>query len=268
MSENQVLACRNKINEALGEKSSTYWSLVKNWLKQIYSEEELNMKAQKMFEDCTLHLSFMVALKNRILKKSTFEPANLADYVPMYQTQPGPYLYGNSAVQVQSYSSKELFLPDKAMVLGRLLIALDDELEDATESAAEMIVEATHMFLKNLLTSIFTKYRSYNTYAGAKYNVGCPVPNPWYSTRLTEELDESTFANADERHFIDPNPDETERRKLYASSTSDKSKCKKAPITVDQVYDVLRSHKGTIPNYSIFAMARERISMDLEDSDE
>lgn len=261
MSENQVLEYKNEINKTLGKESSTYWAFIKKWLKQIYTEEELNALCLRMFrrsENFMLHNNFMMALKNRIYLKATFGPAQVNDYVPIHPCNPRTYLYGNKALQPETYSSEEKFLPDRAMVLGRLLIALDDDLEDATEAAAEMIVEASQTFLKCFVKSILTKYRSYSSYEGVKYNIGRPVPNPWHEGSINE------LARAGDRSCFRMNLEEFERTKMFAASTSERGK---KPLTVKQIYDALKADKGILPNHSIYAMAIEGIMTGLGDSE-
>ncbi|XP_026465823.1 transcriptional adapter 1-like [Ctenocephalides felis] len=279
---NQVYICKNNINKTLGNKSTEYWSNIKKWLKHIYTEEELTTKNRLLFdkaEDIYLHINFMVALKTKLLlpqvtntapsrhktskrrskkhpkKKPLFEPAQIQDYAPLKQNQTNHFLYANGSVHVQTYSAQELFLPDKAMVLGRLLVAMGDEIEDATEGAAEMIVQASHIFLKNVLSGILSKYKAYKTINNnVKYDVGIDIPDPLF--RIPPEV-AVTF----------PNPDKLDQLKNYAISSSKPKKEDRKQITVDQVYDAIRLHRNLIANHSVFSLSVERISLELDNED-
>jgi len=78
-------------------------------------------------------------------------------------------------------SAQELLLPDRTFVLARLILAAwENNMDGAEENTALIVIAATQIFLKNILTAIFTRRKGYAVRDGTFiYNIGEPVPSSW-----------------------------------------------------------------------------------------
>lgn len=78
-------------------------------------------------------------------------------------------------------SAQELVLPDRTFVLARLMLAAwENNMDGAEDNTAHIVIAATQIFLKNILTAIFTRRKGYATRDGSFiYNIGEPVPSSW-----------------------------------------------------------------------------------------
>jgi len=78
-------------------------------------------------------------------------------------------------------SAQELVLPDRTFVLARLMLAAwENNMDGAEEDTAHIIIAATQIFLKNILTAIFTRRKGYSVRDNSFiYNIGEPVPSLW-----------------------------------------------------------------------------------------
>lgn len=76
-------------------------------------------------------------------------------------------------------SAQELILPDKTFVLARLMLAAwENNMDGAEENTAHIIIAAMQIFLKNILTAIFTRRKGFSVREHSFiYNIGEPVPS-------------------------------------------------------------------------------------------
>lgn len=76
---------------------------------------------------------------------------------------------------------QEIFLPDHALVVGRFMLAAWElGLEGADDEAADLIVVAVQMFLKNILSTVVSQRKGYKIRKQCfMYDIGGDVPNMW-----------------------------------------------------------------------------------------
>lgn len=88
---------------------------------------------------------------------------------------------GDEPIGASRSSAQELVLPDRTFVLARLMLAAwENNMDGAEENTAQIIIAATQVFLKNILTAMFTRRKGFtaksNTFI---HNIGEPVPSSW-----------------------------------------------------------------------------------------
>ena len=78
-------------------------------------------------------------------------------------------------------SAQELVLPDRTFVQARLMLAAwENNMDGAEENTAHIIIAAMQIFLKNILTAIFTRRKGFAVRDDSFiYDIGEPVPNSW-----------------------------------------------------------------------------------------
>ena len=80
------------------------------------------------------------------------------------------------------FCSRDLTLPDSALIHGRMLVAaweagLDLGCED---KAIEMVLQATHNFLRQLVVAVITTRKGYRLRENRLvHSIGLPTLNPW-----------------------------------------------------------------------------------------
>ncbi|XP_012270832.1 transcriptional adapter 1-like isoform X2 [Orussus abietinus] len=109
--------------------------------------------------------------------KSNFEPADM--YVEVLGQVSSPV--GDEPIGANRSSAQELVLPDRTFVLARLMLAAwENNMDGAEESTAHIVIAATQLFLKNVLTAILTRRKGYSVTEGTFiHNIGEPVPCSW-----------------------------------------------------------------------------------------
>jgi len=88
---------------------------------------------------------------------------------------------GDEPIGANRSSAQELVLPDRTFVLARLMLAAwENNMDGAEENTAHIVIAATQIFLKNILTAVFTRRKGYAVRENSFiYNIGEPVPSSW-----------------------------------------------------------------------------------------
>ena len=88
---------------------------------------------------------------------------------------------GDEPIGANRSSAQELVLPDRTFVLARLMLAAwENNMDGAEESTAHIIIAATQIFLKNILTAIVTRRKGFSVRDDSFiYKIGEPVPSSW-----------------------------------------------------------------------------------------
>ena len=93
---------------------------------------------------------------------------------------------------IAGYLSRERVLPDLGMLHGRLLVtAWDFGLEDVTDTAVKLLLQAVHQQLKNILAVVLARRSAYKLREKHfRYAVGSP--HPLSTLRNTALLEDTT----------------------------------------------------------------------------
>lgn len=72
-------------------------------------------------------------------------------------------------------------LPDRTFVLARLMLAAwENNMDGAEENTAHIVIAATQIFMKNILTAILTNRKEFSIKEGSFiHSIGNPVPSSW-----------------------------------------------------------------------------------------
>lgn len=139
-------------------------------LKRKYKTDKSN------FEVCK-HICYDIATLIQYSNCFSGQPADM--YVEVLSQTSSPV--GDEPIGANRSSAQELVLPDRTFVLARLMLAAwENNMDGAEENTAHIVIAATQIFLKNILTAIFTRRKGYAVRENSFiYNIGEPVPSSW-----------------------------------------------------------------------------------------
>lgn len=284
---------RKNLVASLGENGKIYFEKMKLWFQMKTTKEEFDCEARNLMTEDQVHLhnEFLLCLFNKVrglaavtpikidrdkiskerrlrLKrkyktdKSNFEPADM--YVEVLGQASSPV--GDEPIGANRSSAQELVLPDRTFVLARLMLAAwENNMDGADENTAHIVIAATQIFLKNILTAIFTRRKGYavrdSTFI---YNIGEPVPSSWKRNSMyinplnsgpTEIMEPYGQIPASKLSF-----EEAEQATAfsYACSTQTIRPPSKPVNTADLQY-ALKIYKNLISNHTIYATNMERL---------
>ncbi|XP_015586673.1 transcriptional adapter 1 isoform X2 [Cephus cinctus] len=296
---------RKSLIASLGENAKVYFEKMKLWFQMKTTKEEFDCEARNMMTEDQVHLhnEFLLCLfnkvrglaaattvrtsklnnihghldKDKVLKekrlrlkrkyktdKSNFEPADM--YVEVLGQTSAPV--GDEPIGANRSSAQELVLPDRTFVLARLMLAAwENNMDGAEENTAHIIIAATKVFLKNILTAILTRQKGYSVKEGSFiYNIGEPVPSSWKrNTTYTAE----SFKYSAPTRIEDPdgqvptikqNVEEVEQATAFAMACSTQT-TKPTPhsVTVADLQQALKIYKNLVCNHTIYATNMERL---------
>ncbi|GBP23748.1 Transcriptional adapter 1 [Eumeta japonica] len=300
MSIETLNIARRALNEALGDKVTTYFNHMKMWFRMKLTKEEFDTEARSLLssEQVRYHNEFLLALLNKVeglaetsisiaqektnshnrnsrrnkrnsrstSEKSNFETADIIEYLPP-NSPPGA---GSDSVK---YAVQEVFLPDHALVVGRFMLAAWElGLEGAEDEAADLIVVAVQNFLKNILSAVISQRKGYKRRGkNFIYDLGCEVPNMWLrnSANVYDPQSDGRVTVDDGADALGPRCpptiDEMEQATAMeiACSVPDVEP-NEDRITIDEVYNTLLINKNIIASHSVYAINMERIAAMLD----
>ncbi|XP_014220053.1 transcriptional adapter 1 [Copidosoma floridanum] len=206
-----------------------------------------------------------VSLKRKYKSdNANFEPADVYAEVLSQVSSP----VGDEPVGANRSSAQELILPDRTFVLARLMLAAwENNMDGAEDSTAHIIIAATHIFLKNILTAMMTRRKGFQVRDGSFiYNIGEPVPSSW--KRNTSVLhQEAKFANP--TMVVDPvgqmpkmkmSIEEAEQATAFALGCAEQRlEPPLPPLGIVDLQKTLRKHKNLVKNHMIYATNCERL---------
>ncbi|OWR46404.1 hypothetical protein KGM_205158 [Danaus plexippus plexippus] len=298
MSSDSLNIARRKLNEVLGDKNTKYFNHMKQWFRMKLTKEEFDSEARVLLSPDQVHFhnEFLLALLNKVeglaetsisiaqeravshnrntrrhkrnsrtSEKSTFESADLLEYLPP-SSPPGA---GSDGVK---YATQEIFLPDHALVVGRFMLAAWElGLEGADDEAADLIVAAVQNFLKNIISAVVTQRKGYKRrYKNFIYDIGGDMPNMWL--RNTNNLyDPQTDGRVNLDDSLDalgprcpPTIDEVEQHAAYEIACSVPNvDVNDDKLTIEDFYETLLTNKNVIACHSIYAINMERLAVML-----
>ncbi|EFN71936.1 Transcriptional adapter 1-like protein [Camponotus floridanus] len=285
---------RKSLVASLGENAKAYFEKMKLWFQMKTTKEEFDCEARNLMteDQVRLHNEFLLCLFNKVrglatitptykidrdktskerrlrLKrkyktdKSNFEPADM--YVEVLGQASSPV--GDEPIGANRSSAQELVLPDRTFVLARLMLAAwENNMDGAEENTAHIIIAATQIFLKNILTAVFTRRKGYAVYDGAFiYNIGEPVPSSWkrnsmyinpFRSEPTEVLEPYGQIPASK-----PNFEEAEQATAFSYACSSQStRPPLKPVSTADLQYALKIYKNLVSNHTIYATNMERL---------
>ncbi|XP_039449212.1 transcriptional adapter 1-like [Culex pipiens pallens] len=299
-SAEQVLAAKQALMVALGEKWPLYLANMKLWFRKKSTREEFDLESRKLFSSDQIHLhnKFLLAILNKIdavsppqstapgadrsasagagggsskkrkrsskssSERVTFEPAAVAEFIPELADFEQSVAAQSATIPTIRYAAQELFLPDNGLVLGRLLVgAWENGLANVEENAVELIVHAVQVLLKNILQSVITKRKHFRTTA-----------NGTFSYDVGHQLAHPFVRNTVTKTKIDDEPIELDKEittvcylKPAPGESSFLASCGEPyPNQSKKIttYDVYKTllNRSVIPSHSVYSMNMERIS--------
>lgn len=290
----ELSLARKNLTASLGDNAKVYFEKMKLWFQMKTTKEEFDCEARNIMteEQVHLHNEFLLCLfnkvrglaaatpnrktdKDKIVKekrlrlkrkyktdKSNFEPADI--YVEVL-SQSSPV--GDEPIGANRSSAQELVLPDRTFVLARLMLAAwENNMDGAEENTAHIVIAATQIFLKNILTAILTKRKEFSVREGSFiHSIGNPVPSSWKrnTTYIIQPCDYSPT------EVIDPygqvpttrqNFEEAEQATAFSFACSlQNTSASLKPVNIADLQHTLKIHKNLISNHTIYATNMERL---------
>ncbi|KYQ50484.1 Transcriptional adapter 1 [Trachymyrmex zeteki] len=284
---------RKSLVASLGENAKVYFEKMKLWFQMKTTKEEFDCEARNLMTEDQVHLhnEFLLCLFNKVrglaavtptkierdkiskerrlrLKrkyktdKSNFEPADM--YVEVLGQASSPVR--DEPIGANRSSAQELVLPDRTFVLARLMLAAwENNMDGAEENTAHIVIAATQIFLKNILTAIFTRRKGYAVRDGTFiYNIGEPVPSSWKRNSMyinshnfgpTEVIDTYGQIPASKSSF-----EEAEQTTAFSYACSTQiTRLPLKPVSTADLQYALKIYKNLVSNHTIYATNMERL---------
>lgn len=286
---------------SLGENSKIYFEKMKLWFQMKSTKEEFDHEARNLMTEDQVHLhnTFLLCMFNkvrglatappRITKvnnsqnntqisddkkvrfkrkyksdKANFEPADI--YAEVLTEDSAPV--GDEPIGANRSSAQELVLPDRTFVLARLMVAAwENNMDSAEDNTAHIIIAATHIYLKNIITAMITRRKGFCVRDKSFiYNIGETVPSSW-KRNTSSIIQEAQFENP--TVVVEPAGqmpstkiciEDAEQAKAFALACS-RQTLPPMPrtISIADLKQTLRIHKNLISNHTIYATNSERL---------
>ncbi|XP_043483836.1 transcriptional adapter 1-like [Leptopilina heterotoma] len=291
---------RKSLIISLGENAKVYFEKMKLWFQMKTTKEEFDFEARNIMSEDQVHLhnEFLLCLFNKVqglatsttirptkinnnycalqnqkekklrLKrkyktdKSNFEPADM--YVEVLSQTSSPV--GDEPIGANRSSAQELILPDRTFVLARLMLAAwENNMDGAEESTAHIIIAATHIFLKNIITAIITKKKGFSVRDKTFiYNIGEPVPSSWKrnSTFAHQSCIPPPTLSETEGQIpsVKPNLEEAEQAVALSLACATQTVLPSPPsVSIADLQTILKVYKNLVNNHTLYATNVERL---------
>ncbi|XP_037936963.1 transcriptional adapter 1-like [Teleopsis dalmanni] len=212
--------------------------------------------------------------KSRKRKRSSrdrfgFEQQDILDFIKTNNTETLRPPSGTEAnLQMwptQRYCRQEMFLPDPAFMLGRLMIgAWEVGLVNVDDNVAECMINAIQIFLKNLLSGIIMKLKHYKSTADGSfyYDVGATLRDPSLRNTVTRQKLDDTPLYLDKRIT---SPSVTQRPNddvVFLAACEEVTPPRTTLITLRELQIALKD-RNLIGSHSIYSINMERITQML-----
>lgn len=289
----ELNVARKSLVTSLGENAKLYFEKMKLWFQMKTTKEEFDCEARNIMTEDQVHLhnQFLLCLfdkvrslaavtpirkidRDKVIKekklrlkrkyktdKSNFEPADV--YVEVLSQTSSPV--GDEPIGANRSSAQELVLPDRTFVLARLMLAAwENNMDGAEENTAHIVIAATQIFLKNILTAMFTRRKGYAVRDGSFiYNIGEPVPSSWKrnSARVTSEYGATEIIDPyGQVPVLKPSIEEAEQATAFAYACSPQTiPPPLKPVNTADLQQTLKIYKNLVSNHTIYATNMERL---------
>ncbi|XP_076182061.1 transcriptional adapter 1 isoform X3 [Ptiloglossa arizonensis] len=263
---------RKSLVASLGENAKVYFEKMKLWFQMKTTKEEFDCEVRGLAAATPIRkIDRDKAIKEKRLRlkrkyktdKSNFEPADM--YVEVLSQTSSPV--GDEPIGANRSSAQELVLPDRTFVLARLMLAAwENNMDGAEENTAHIVIAATQIFLKNILTAIFTRRKGYAVREGTFiYNIGEPVPSSWkrnstYILRSSDHIATEIIDPCGQVPAIKPNFEEAEQATAFAYACSPQTiPPPLKPVNAADLQHTLKMYKNLVSNHTIYATNMERL---------
>ncbi|XKL67440.1 hypothetical protein PGB90_002931 [Kerria lacca] len=279
MEADSNVVTRGKLAKTLGSNYERYVTLMKRWFTKEITKEEYDDELRTFLNpgQIRFHNKFILSVLSKcsssILTSSPFILSEL-DLEPdikkikleidhkfkcLPQIDPHDYMkqVTSKTLQEELISKGFLnFLPDHDVVHARLMLhAWDHDLEGVEDDACKLIIEATYIFAKNILTAVISRRSGFKT-------------KDKHFIEATEIVDQEEFVHVPK---LKPSLQEAEEQIAFklASSSKNTQILRSRPICVDDIIDTLmvsfhhhfrscKVHPSIIPRYLMYSVNMEK----------
>lgn len=301
--EDKLLYAKGQLFSSLGDKlTKTYLTNLKLWFRKVWTKDEFDAECRELLQPDQQHLhnEFFLAILNKITTSTPIEPQpqskskletspsdqsatakkrkrrcgsehavfmpfDLYDHLPGELDEPD---ITNKQLHHQRFAVDDLFLPDNSLILGRLLvIAWEKGLTKADDEVCDILVIATQMLLKNIISACIKSRKNFRTtnYGRFFYDVGHAYKDPTLINTATRQIiDDEPFDIDRETSSINEQQDTDcyNHFDYLATCESSQQKIDVDRITMEDLYLTLQD-RNLIPCRSVYAINIERISQSL-----
>ncbi|GCB61149.1 transcriptional adapter 1 isoform X1 [Scyliorhinus torazame] len=298
---NELEAAKKTLTEALGENVKQYWANLKLWFKQKISKEEFDVEARRLLthDNVHSHNDFLLAILTRCQimvstpdgctsllwtspsnaksgkpKSKKKFPSLRAKFEHRFQAQ-------NPLLGAQHFPAKDpqeeddvkfcthtMVLPTRGQLEGRMIVtAYECELDNVSEDAVTAVVHAVENHLKDILTAVISRRRSYRLRDGHfKYAFGSSInPQPYLKNSIiayNNIIDCPTgmpfTVGLNPGSHLSPDDVEQQAALLLACSGEDML-ASLPPVNMYDLLGALQVHREVIPAHTVYALNIERI---------
>ncbi|XP_062919847.1 transcriptional adapter 1 isoform X2 [Mobula hypostoma] len=298
----ELEAAKKTLTEALGENVKQYWANLKLWFKQKISKEEFDLEARRLLTQDNVHShnDFLLAILTRCQimvsapegtssllwnSQSTAKPGKpkskkkfpslRAKFEHRFQAQ-NP-LSGAQHFVVKDpqeeddvkFCTHTMVLPTRGQLEGRMIVtAYECGLDNVSEDAVSAVVHALENHLKDILTAVISRRRSYRLRDGHfKYAFGSSInPQPYLKNSIiayNNIIDcpppgMPQIAGQSSGPHISSDDVEQQAALLLACSGEDML-ATLPPVNMYDLLEALQVHREVIPAHTVYALNIERI---------
>lgn len=300
IAEENLLNAKNRLFSSLGDEMiHTYLTNLKLWFRKVWTKDEFDTECRELLlpEQQYLHNEFFLAILNKITMPSQFTsnsesvkngvkrrkrhasnehlsifvPFDLYDYLPKELDEPDTT---NKQLYQPRFAANELFLPDRSLILGRLLVvAWEKGLTKADDEVCEILFMAIQMLLKNIISAIIKLRKNFRTtnYGRFFYDIGCAYKEPSLLNTATRQIiddqpfdiDRDISSICEQQQKEEEEEENSDYDEYLTACESSQQKIEVERITMKDLYLALQD-KNLIPCHSVYAINIERISQSLD----
>uniref|UniRef100_A0A3Q2PKK0 Transcriptional adapter 1 n=1 Tax=Fundulus heteroclitus TaxID=8078 RepID=A0A3Q2PKK0_FUNHE len=285
---------KKNLTDAIGDNIKHYWANLKLWFKQKISKEEFDVEARRLLpqENVHFHNDFLLAILTRcqiIVSAPGGSPRRTLTHrlslvfcvwCPQHRFQPQNPLCGaqpfspreaGSEEEEPRLSSHTLLLPTRGQLEARMMVAaFEMGLDNVTEEAISTTICAVEHHLKDVLTAVITRRKAYRLRDGRfPYAFGTDVtPRPYLKNSLSayHGIIECPPPSASLPACPPPqvSPDDAEQKAVHLlACSSDTLPAPLPPISMLDLLEALKVHRGVMPSHTMYALNMERILAQL-----
>ncbi|KAJ6654661.1 hypothetical protein lerEdw1_006683 [Lerista edwardsae] len=169
--------------------------------------------------------------------------------------------------------SHTMMLPTWGQLEGRMIVtAYEHGLDNVTEEAVTVVVYAVEKHLKDILTSVISRRKSYRLRDGHfKYAFGSNIsPQPYLKNsvvaynNLTESPPTCQAPPPGQNLASHPPPDDAEQQAaLLLACSGDTSPATLPRVNMYDLFEALQVHREVVPAHTVYALNIERIILKL-----
>ncbi|XP_022089119.1 transcriptional adapter 1-like isoform X2 [Acanthaster planci] len=297
---NDLKIAKRNLSDALGDNIKLYWANMKLWYRQKITKEEFDLEARRLLSDDNIHLhnEFLVTVltrcqilssessaeaskvkssslssstekltkkskppkKKKVLVRPTFENR----FVPSDAMLKAPAV----AMQVEEsldFCARSLFLPDPAMLHGRVFVtAWEWGIDNVSGATIPLIMHSVQHVLKNVISAVISRRSGYSVREGKfKHNMGVfmQLPSLRNQSRDRPHLEKSSSTNMEtpsgQYSVTRPDSETSEQCAVMQQATSGIPPTQK-PVSTYDLLDALQVHPGVLASHTVSCAAVER----------